>query len=76
MTLLEEGYQKIRELAGDFKGLGLSKACNDIRHALTILITNPEVMSDQIASKMLPSSKGVPYHIDSSDPEQIVVLKK
>ncbi|STX41857.1 protein SidH [Legionella donaldsonii] len=75
-SAMQEPYTKVKATVDKFKTLGLSKKCNAIRHTLTMLLTNPEIMSEQLAEKLLPSARGVPYHIDSSDPEQVVVLKK
>lgn len=75
-SAMQEPYTKVKATVDKFKTLGLSKKCNEIRHTLTMLLTNPEIMSEQLAEKLLPSAKGVPYHINSSDPEQVVVLKK
>lgn len=69
-------YAKVKVAVDKFKALSLSKQCNEIRHTLTMLLTNPQVMSQQLAEKLLPAAKGIPYHINPSDPEQVVVLKK
>ncbi|MFT4058978.1 MAG: hypothetical protein QM652_05455 [Legionella sp.] len=73
---MDEHYKKIKSMVDEFKELHLSKQVNHIRYNLTLLITNPDIMSDQITVKMVPPLKGRAYHIDSSDPEQVVLVKK
>ncbi|WED44020.1 hypothetical protein [Legionella cardiaca] len=77
MFRMLHAYQRNAEFFhSSFCQLGLAEQCNTIRSNLLIAITNEEIFSKRLTSQLKPFVPGVPYHVNSDDPEQIVIIKK
>ncbi|MBI2785592.1 MAG: hypothetical protein HYX60_04500 [Legionella longbeachae] len=74
--MFDKYYRKAKYVFKNLKELGLSTHCQRVRSELIMLVTNNDIMSERLSSKLMPSAWGTPYQINKDDSEQVLVLKK